>query len=71
VSEIISPVEGEGLGSETVKVRVQNDGLVDVDNFAVAYSIDGGEAVKEDVAKVLKAGESYEHTFKTPFDFAP
>lgn len=70
VSEIISPVEGEGLASETVKVRVQNDGLVDVDNFAVAYSIDGGEAVKEDVAKALKAGESYEHTFKTPADLS-
>ncbi len=70
VSEILSPVTGEGLGQETVTVKVNNDGLVDVDAFDIAFSVDGGEPVVEKVNKTIKIGESLEYTFTAKADLS-
>lgn len=70
VSEILSPVTGEGLGQETVTVTVNNDGLVDVDAFDIAFSVDGGEPVVERVNKTIKIGETIEYTFNAKADLS-
>ena len=53
VSEIISPVTAEGLGQETVKVRLTNDGKVDAKNFKVGLSIDSVQVATETVQATL------------------
>lgn len=70
VAEILSPVTGEGLGQETVTVKVNNDGLVDVDSFDIAFSVDEGEPVVEKVNKTIKTGESLEYTFTAKADLS-
>lgn len=70
VKEITAPVDGEGLGQETVKVLVENAGRVAVESYDVAYSLNGGDAVVEHVSVPLAAGETYEYTFTTPADLS-
>lgn len=70
VSEIISPVTGEGLGNETVKVKVSNVGRVSVDSYDVAFTVNGGEPVVEHVTAPLAVGESVEHTFAAKADLS-
>lgn len=70
VSEILSPVTGEGLRQETVTVKVNNDGLVDVDSFDIAFSVDEGDPVVEKVNKTIKIGESLEYTFTAKADLS-
>lgn len=71
VADVVSPVSGDNLSNaEAVKVRVVNDGLEASDNFEVAYSVDGGEVVKEKVNRSLAPGESMEYTFDKKADLS-
>lgn len=68
VTEIISPVSGEGLGQETVTVSVKNFLTTDANGFDIYYSIDGSEPVAEHVDAVLKGGETMQYTFTAKAD---
>ncbi len=70
VSEIVSPATGEGLGNESVTVKVSNRGFIDVDSYDVAYSVNGGDAVVEHVTKPLAMGETCEYTFTAKADLS-
>lgn len=63
VTEIVTPVTGEALSQETVKVKIANDGLVDVDSYQVAFSVNDGEPVIETVNQPLAKGATTEYTF--------
>lgn len=70
VSEIISPVTAEGLGQETVKVRLTNDGKVDAKNFKVGLSIDSVQVATETVQATLAPGQSMDYTFTAKADLS-
>lgn len=71
VDNVISPVSCNGLtDAETVKVNVVNNGSDASENFKVAYKVDGGEPVVENVAATLASGESMEYTFTTKVDLS-
>lgn len=70
VTDVLSPVSAEGLASETVSVKVANTGLEDVDSFQVAYSVNDGEPVIEDINAPLAVGETMEHTFAVAADLS-
>jgi len=70
VTEIITPMTGENLGQETVKVRIANDGVASAQNFPVAFSIDGVEKVRETVTQTLAVGQTMEYTFTSKADLS-
>lgn len=70
VDSLISPTTGNGLGEETVTVRVKNSGSDATDHFQVAYTVDGGTPVVESVNATLAAGETIEHTFAAKADLS-
>ncbi len=70
VTEVTAPVSGEGLGSEAVTVTINNFGTATQSNFNVAYSINGGTPVIENVAGPVNGGESISYTFTTLGDFS-
>lgn len=65
VTEIIAPVSGEGLASETVTVTIENFGTLDQTGFDVNYIIDGGTPVVETVGVNVAAGSSTSYSFTT------
>lgn len=68
VTEILSPESGEGLGQETVKVKVKNFLTKDISGFDVSFTIDGGTPVTERFSGTLKGGETAEYTFTAKAD---
>lgn len=70
VSEIISPVTGEELDKETVTIKIENTGMVDVNSFSVAFDIDGTNITTEQINQTLKKGESMEYTFTAKADLS-
>ena len=65
VTAITAPVSGEGLGSETVTVTIENFGTADQTGFNVNYSINGGTPVVETVGVNVAAGSSISYSFST------
>jgi subtilisin-like proprotein convertase family protein len=65
VTAITAPVSGEGLGSETVTVNIENFGTLDQSGFDVNYIINGGTPVVETVATTVPAGGSIPYSFTT------
>jgi len=70
VIEITSPTSGEGLGTETVSVTIQNFGTTDQSNFDVTYTVDGGTPVTETVAGPLPGGGVTSYTFTATVDLS-
>ncbi len=70
VSDITSPVSGEGLGQEKVTVLIENAGRIDVASYDVAYSVNGGDPVIEHISEPLAIGEKREYTFAAPADLS-
>lgn len=70
VSEILSPETGSGLSDETVRVKIENIGAVDVDKFDVAFDVDGVHVATESVAEPLAIGASMEYTFTAKADLS-
>ena len=66
VTEITAPNSGEGLGSETVTITIENFGTADQSGFNVNYIIDGGTPVVENVATTVTAGNSISYSFTAP-----
>ena len=70
VSNVLSPVTGEGLGNETVSVEVSNIGPADVEGFDICYSVNDGEVVREHADIALASGETAVYTFTAPADLS-
>lgn len=70
VDKIISPVSGENLGQETVKVQISNKGIADATSFNVSFAINGETVATETVNQLLKIGESMEYTFTAKADLS-
>ncbi|MCB0754072.1 MAG: T9SS type A sorting domain-containing protein [Flavobacteriales bacterium] len=69
VTEILSPVNGCGLGSEVVTVVIENTGLEDLVDFDVAYNAGAG-VISETMTDTLFVGEIDTVTFATPADLS-
>lgn len=65
---IANPINGCGLGIETVTVNYKNYGLNDEVNIPVSYQLDGGAVINEIIAGPIPAGASYSHSFAIPAD---
>lgn len=70
VTEITAPASAEGLGMEAVTITINNFGTATQSNFDVAYSINGGTPVIENVAGPLNGLESISYTFNALGDFS-
>ncbi len=65
----ISPQTGPDLGgAEVVTVEVRNQGLDTITNFDVAYNLDGGPLVSDNVNFTLYPDSTYLHTFTPTVD---
>lgn len=70
VSEITEPNTGEGLGTETVTIQIENFGAAEQSNFPVQYVVNGSSPVIETVAGPVAAGATLSYTFATPVDLS-
>ena len=70
VIEILEPVSGEGLGNETVTIRIENFGAAPQSNFDVSYTINGGAAVTESVVGPIGPGATLDYSFTTLADLS-
>ena len=66
ITEISAPNSGEGLGSETVTITIENVGSANQSGFDVNYVIDGGTPVVETVTATVTAGNTISYSFTTP-----
>lgn len=69
VIEVINPTSGEGLGNETITVRIRNFGALTQSNFDVSYSIDGAPPVVETFVNTINAQEEVVFSFAQTGDF--
>jgi subtilisin-like proprotein convertase family protein len=70
VIEILEPTSGEGLGNETVTVRIENFGAAPQSNFDVSYTVDAGAAVTENVVGPVGPGATIDYSFTTTADLS-
>lgn len=68
VEEILSPVSGENLGMETVKVKVKNYMDKPVSGFDISFRIGDGAPVTEHSSQTIEAGQTVEYTFSAKAD---
>ena len=59
------------ISNGIVQVDILNSGVNDVNNFNVAYSVNGAPAVSENIASTLLAGNSINYMFGTPYTVLP
>jgi hypothetical protein len=57
-----------GLAKDTIRFTIANLGNVNQNPYKVAYSINGGAPVIENVNHLLSPDHSYTYSFKHPFD---
>jgi hypothetical protein len=69
VVEILNPTSGEGLGNETITIRVKNFGASPQSNFEVSYSIDGDVPVVETFTATINPLEEEVFSFSQTGDF--
>jgi len=65
---ITSPNSSLTLGNETITVSIENFGTTNQSNFDVAYTLNGGTAVVENVTATLNAGQTMTYNFTTIAD---
>lgn len=70
ITEITSPSSGEGLGSESVSVIIENFGALDQSNFDVSYTVNGGTPIVETINGTILAGQTLFYTFTQPADLS-
>ncbi|RYZ30152.1 MAG: T9SS type A sorting domain-containing protein [Chitinophagaceae bacterium] len=56
--------------TQPITVRIKNLDDAPVANYSVAYSINGGAVVTENITTAIAAGATYDHTFSTTADFS-
>ena len=60
----------EFSNSEKVSVLVKNIGLKNIENFSLAYTLNNGKEVKENVKHILKPNDQFVYEFKQSIDLA-
>ena len=70
LANIVSPVTGSYLGVETVTVDIYNNGLLDISNFPVYYTLNGTGMVTETVNATIVPGQTYTYTFTQSVDIS-
>ncbi|PLX01482.1 MAG: hypothetical protein C0594_13145, partial [Marinilabiliales bacterium] len=73
VAGVVAPNNDSGCqlsASESVTVTIFNNGGIDLANFDVSYSVNGGALVTETVAGPITAASSFDYTFTTPADLS-
>ena len=64
VSDILSPVSGEGLtNAEQVTVRIKNEGTIPQSGFDMKYVFNGVEVIENIGAVTINPDEYYDYTF--------
>lgn len=69
VTSIDSPSSGK-LATENVVATVTNFGIDAVTSFELSYQVDNQLQQTETINANIFSGETYTHTFSTPFDFS-
>lgn len=68
---ILSPMSGTLTSAETVTIKIKNQGLSTQTGFDVAYSVNGGTWVTENIGSlVIASEEAAEYTFTTTADLS-
>ncbi|MGN0222806.1 MAG: choice-of-anchor J domain-containing protein [Muribaculaceae bacterium] len=70
IHNVLSPVSGENLGQENIRVIVLNNGLAVAETFNVGYIIDDGEPVIENAVYGLFPSHTLDYTFRTKADLS-
>lgn len=70
VSEILSPITGEGLAHENVTIKIKNNGRSEATQFQVAFSVNGDTIATETINEPLAAGAEMEYTFTAKADLS-
>jgi len=55
------------VSNAILQVKIFNSGVNDVNNFDVAYSVDGSPPVLENITSTLLSGNSMNYIFTTPY----
>jgi len=55
------------VSNGTVQIEIVNSGANDVNNFNVAYSVDGSTPVSENITSILLSGNNMNYIFTTPY----
>jgi len=69
ITIINSPNSANNIGMENIDVTIENFGTVNQSNFDIAYTIDGGTPVVENIAATLNSGTTMNYTFTVQGDF--
>ena len=59
------------ISNGVVQVEILNSGVNDVNNFNIAYSVNGAPAISENIASTLLSGNSMNYMFATPYTALP
>ncbi len=70
VADIFTPVSGCGLGIDTIRVEVCNEGTDTLTSVQVAYAIDGGTPVIETYTDTVFPDSCITYQFVAPGDFS-
>lgn len=68
-TQLVSPVSGFTLGSQIVRVKVQNFGTAPITNIPVSYKVNTGAPVTETITATIQPGDDYTHQFSVPYVF--
>lgn len=71
VTAINGLVSGCSLGSDSIRIDVNNFGILAQNAWTVGYSVNGSVPVIEPMTGPLASGTSVPYTFSVPFNFAP
>lgn len=69
VTEIIEPNSGNNLGTQSIKVRVENFGTSTLTNLPVSYQVGTSAAVNEVISESIAPNSTLEYTFTQTYDF--
>lgn len=70
VAAVISPLDGCGIGTESVTVALVNQGAMNETDIPILYKYEGNVVSENTGASVIPKGDTLFYTFTTPGDFA-
>jgi hypothetical protein len=69
VLKINTPTNPYSIGSQTVNVTLQNNGSAPINSLVVAYSVNGGTAVVQNISDTVQPCDTLNFSFTTPYNF--
>ncbi len=70
VTDLLQPGTGSLSNAEEVVAEVSNLGTDDQSDFTMTLTVDGNLVATDAVSATIMAGEKYEHTFSSTYDFS-